>query len=171
LDSLIPSRAEDIKIRFLTSSAMAETVDSKPVFREAFKRRRCLVPIEAFYEWKKLGPKEKQPYAIALADPSIMALAGLWETWRSPAQETVRSFTIITTTPNELCAPIHNRMPVILPPEAWSEWLGEEAAEEAMLKTMLGPYPSDLMTLWPVDKRVGNVKNNDPSLIEPVSVS
>jgi len=76
------------------------------------------VPIEAFYEWKKLGPKEKQPYAIALADRGLMALAGLWETWRSSAQETIRSFTIITTTPNELCAEVHNRMPVILPPEA-----------------------------------------------------
>jgi putative SOS response-associated peptidase YedK len=84
---------------------MAETVDTKPVFREAFKRRRYLVPIEAFYEWKKLGPKEKQPCAIALADRGLMALAGLWETWRSAAQETVRSFTIITTSPNELCAP------------------------------------------------------------------
>jgi len=98
-----------------------------------------------------------------------MTLAGLWETWRSPAEETVRSFTIITTTPNELCAPIHDRMPVILAPEVWPEWLGEEAVEEAALKGLLGPYPPELMTLWPVDKRVGNVKNNDPSLIEPVS--
>jgi putative SOS response-associated peptidase YedK len=134
---------------------MAETVDSKPVFREAFKQRRCLVPIEAFYEWQKLGPKEKQPSAISLAAP----------------QETVRSFTIITTTPNELCAPIHNRMPVILSPKTWPEWLGEQPAEEPQLKKLLGPYPAERMTLWPVDKRVGNVKNNDPSLIEPVSLS
>jgi putative SOS response-associated peptidase YedK len=122
---LVPCWAKDIKIGFSTINATAETVATKPVFREAFKRRRCLVPIEAFYEWKKLGPKEKQPYAIALADRSIMALAGLYETWRSSAQETVRSFTIITTAPNELCAQVHNRMPVILPPEAWSKWLGE----------------------------------------------
>jgi putative SOS response-associated peptidase YedK len=100
-----------------------------------------------------------------------MALAGLWETWRSPAQETVRSFTIITTTPNELCAPIHDRMPVILAPETWPEWLGEETADEAALKGLLAPYPAERMTLWPVDRRVGNVKNNDPSLIEPVSLS
>jgi putative SOS response-associated peptidase YedK len=112
-------------------------VDTKPVFRETFKRRRCLVPIEAFYEWKKLGPKEKQPYAIALADGSIMALAGLWETWRSPAQETVRSFTIITTTPNELCAEVHDRMPVIVPPEAWAGWLAEEPADHVILKGLL----------------------------------
>src|SRR5436190_19181392 len=125
---------------------MAETVDTKPVSRQALKQRRCLVPIDAFYEWKKIGPKEKQPYAIALADRSIMALAGLWETWRSSAQETIRSFTIITTTPNELCAEVHNRMPVILPPEAWSEWLSEEPAEEATLKEILVPYPAERMT-------------------------
>ena len=167
---LVPYWAKDIKIGFSTINAMAETVDTKPVFKEAFRRRRCLVPIEAFYEWRKLGPKEKQPYAIALADRGLMALAGLWETWRSPAQETVRSFTIITTTPNELCAPIHGRMPVILPPETWPEWLGEEPAEDARLKELLGPYPAERMTMWPVDRRVGNVKNNDPSLIDPVSL-
>src|SRR3954470_24860891 len=166
---LVPYWAKDIKIGFSTINAMAETVDTKPVFREAFKQRRCLVPIEAFYEWKKLGPKEKQPYAIALADRGLMALAGLWETWRSPAQETVRSFTIITTTPNELCAQVHNRMPVILRSEEWAEWIGEEPTDEVRLKGMLGPYPAERMTLWPVDKRVGNVRNNDASLIEPVS--
>jgi putative SOS response-associated peptidase YedK len=165
---LIPYWAKDIKIGFSTINAMAETVDTKPVFREAFKRRRCLVPVDNFYEWKKLDAKEKQPYAIALADRSVMALAGLWETWRSPAKETVRSFTIVTTTPNELCAPIHNRMPVILAAETWPAWLGEEPAEPAQLQALLAPYPADRMTLWPVDKRVGNVKNNDPSLIEPI---
>lgn len=148
---------------------MAETVDTKPVFREAFKRRRCIVPIEAFYEWKKLGPKDKQPYAIALADRSIMALAGLWETWRSSAQETIRSFTIITTRANDLCAEVHNRIPVILSPEMWPGWLAEEPADEPLLKSMLAPYPAERMTMWPVDERVGNVKNNDPSLIEPIS--
>ena len=168
---LVPYWAKDIKIGFSTINAMAETVDMKPVFREAFKRRRCLVPIEAFYEWKKIGPKEKQPYAIALADRSIMALAGLWETWRSSAQETIRSFTIITTTPNELCAEVHNRMPVILPPEVWAVWLDEQPVEETKLKRMLAPYPAEQMTMWAVDKQVGNVKNNDPSLIEPISIA
>ena len=96
---------------------------------------------------------------------------GLWETWRSPAQEVVRSFTIITTTPNELCAEVHNRMPVILPTETWAEWLAEEPADEATLKEMLAPYPAEQMTMWPVDRRVGNVKNNDPSLIKPVSLA
>ena len=162
--------AKDLKIDFSTINAMAETIDAKPMFREAFRRRRCLVPIEAFYEWQKLGPKEKQPYAIALADRGVMALAGLWENWKSPAEEWVRSFTIITTTANELCAPIHDRMPVILPPEAWPTWLGEKTADSERLKGLLAPYPANGMKCWPVSARVGNVKNNDPSLIEPISL-
>jgi putative SOS response-associated peptidase YedK len=162
----VPYWAKDIS----TINAMAETIDTKPVFREAFQRRRCLVPVDNFYEWRKIGPKEKQPYAIALADRSLMALAGLCETWKSPAGETVRSFTIATTTPNELCAPIHNRMPVILVLGAWSAWLGEKPASPAELKAMLVPYPAAEMTCWPVSPRVGNVKNNDPSLVEPIAV-
>jgi putative SOS response-associated peptidase YedK len=106
--------------------------------------------------------------AIALADRGIMALAGLWENWRSPTGERIRSFAIITTKPNELCAELHNRMPVVLKPEAWPEWLGEEPADEARLKSLLAPYPSDGMVCWPVSARVGNVRNNDPGLIEPI---
>jgi putative SOS response-associated peptidase YedK len=164
---LIPYWAKDIKISYSTINAMAETVETKPAFREAFLRRRCLVPVDNFYEWEKIG-KERRPYAIALADRSIMALAGLWETWRSPAGELVRSFTIVTTEPSELCAPIHNRMPVILDVTSWPIWLGEEPATAEDLKTMLVPYPAAGMTCWPVSKRVGNVKNNDPSLAEPI---
>ena len=111
----------------------------------------------------------KQPYTIALAERSPMALAGLWENWRSPAGEWVRSFAIITTTPNALCAELHNRMPVVLKPDAWPVWLGEETADESQLKALLAPFPSDEMICWPVSARVGNVKNNDPSLIEPIA--
>jgi putative SOS response-associated peptidase YedK len=125
------------------------------------------VPVDNFYEWKKTA-SGKQPYAIALADRTLMALAGLWESWRSPAGERVRSFAIITTTPNELCAALHNRMPVILAPNTWPEWLGEELADERRLKSLLAPYPSAGLTCWPVSARVGNVKNNDPSLVDPV---
>ena len=122
----------------------------------------------AFYEWKKLDAKTKQPYAIALADRSLMALAGLWETCKSPVNETIRSFTIVTTGPNELCSALHNRMPVILPPDTWSVWSGEEAADPEQLKALLIPYVGE-MTCWPVSQRVGNVKNNDAGLIEPVA--
>ena len=166
---LIPYWAKDVKIGFSTINAMAETVDTKPVFREAFRRRRCLVPVDNFYEWKKLGPKEKQPYAIGLKGGGIMALAGLWENWKSPTEEWVRSFTVITCPPNALCAEVHDRMPVVLPPEAWPALLGEEPAEPDRLKALLVPYPADGMTMWPVSARVGSVKNNDPSLIEAIA--
>src|ERR1700758_4827548 len=93
---------------------------------------------------------------------------GLWENWRSPAGEWMRSFAIITTTPNELCAELHNRMPVVLKRETWTVWLGEERADASALKALLAPFPSQEMTCWPVSARVGNVKNNDPSLIEAI---
>jgi putative SOS response-associated peptidase YedK len=164
---LVPFWAKDIKVGFANINAKAEGVETKPAFREAFRQRRCLVPVDSFYEWKKTA-SGKQPYAIALADQKLMALAGLWESWRSPAGERVRSFAIVTTQPNQLCAELHNRMPVILAPEVWPAWLGEEPADEAQLKSFLAPYPSDEMICWPVSPRVGNVKNNDPSLIEPI---
>ena len=110
-----------------------------------------------------------QPYAIALAEQGLMALAGLWENWKSPAGEWMRSFAIITTTPNELCAQLHNRMPVVLKAKAWPVWLGEEQADASDLKALLAPFPAEEMTCWPVSARVGNVKNNDASLIEPVA--
>ena len=99
-----------------------------------------------------------------------MALAGLWENWRSPAGEWIRTFAIITTQPNELCAELDNRMPLVLEPETWPAWLGEEPADPARLKALLTPYPSDDMICWPVSARVGNVKNNDPSLVESITL-
>jgi putative SOS response-associated peptidase YedK len=168
---LVPYWANDIKVRFSTINAMTETIDTKPLFREAFARRRCLVPVDNFYEWLKIDRKQKQPYAIALADRNLMALAGLWEAWKSPGGEVLRSFAIVTTTPNELCAMIHDRMPVILDSAAWPLWLGEEPATAADLKGLLVPYPAAGMICWPISARVGNVKNNDPSLIEPVNRS
>jgi putative SOS response-associated peptidase YedK len=164
---LVPFWAKDINVGFANINAKAEGIETKPAFREAFQQRRCLVPVDNFYEWKKTATG-KQPYAIALADRKIMALAGLWETWRSPAGERIRSFAIVTTTPNELCAELHNRMPVVLAPDAWPAWLGEEPAELPELKALLAAYPSDEMIAWPVSPRVGNVKNNDASLIEPI---
>jgi putative SOS response-associated peptidase YedK len=164
---LVPFWAKDIKVGFANINAKAEGIETKPAFREAFRQRRCLVPVDNFYEWKKTGTG-KQPYAIALADRQIMALAGLWETWRSPAGERIRSFAIVTTTPNELSAELHNRMPVVLAPQAWPAWLGEEPADLSQLRALLAPYPSDEMIAWPVSARVGNVKNNDPTLIERI---
>jgi putative SOS response-associated peptidase YedK len=121
-----------------TPDARAEEIDTKPAFREAFRQQRCLVPLDGFYEWQKT-PAGKQPYAIALKGGGLMALAGLWETWRSPAGERIRSFAVVTTEPNELCATLHNRMPVVLKPEAWPVWLGEQPADVPHLKALLAP--------------------------------
>jgi putative SOS response-associated peptidase YedK len=166
---LVSYWAKDLKVGFANVNAKAEGIETKPAFRDAFQRRRCLVPVDNFYEWKKVA-SGKQPYAIALADREVMALAGLWENWRSPVGEWVRSFAIVTTTPNELCAELHNRMPVVLAPQVWPEWLGEEPADLPRLKGLLAPYPAEEMACWPVSTRVGSVKNNDATLIEPVAL-
>jgi putative SOS response-associated peptidase YedK len=167
---LIPYWAKDSKVGFANINAKAEGIENKPAFRKAFERRRCLVPVDNFYEWKKTATG-KQPYAIALADRGLMALAGLWENWHSPAGGWIRTFAIITTQPNQLCAELHDRMPVVLKPEFSPAWLGEEPTPVQELKAMLAPYPSDGMICWPVSPRVGNVKNNDPSLIEPIAAA
>jgi putative SOS response-associated peptidase YedK len=167
---LVPYWAKDLKIGFSTINAKAEGIETRPAFREAFRRRRCLVAIDSFYEWQKRHG-DKQPYAVALADGRLMALAGLWENWRSPDGEWLRSFTIVTTAANDLLAPLHDRMPVILDQPAWPSWLGEAPAEADRLKALLIPYPSEKMTIWPVSKRVGNVKNKDQDLIEPVHLN
>jgi putative SOS response-associated peptidase YedK len=150
---LIPYWAKDSKIGYSTFNARAEEIDTKPAFREAFRQRRCLVPLDNFYEWKKPAPG-KQPYAIGLEGKRLMAMAGLWETWRSPEGERIRSFTIATTKPNALCAELHDRMPLVLQPEAWPIWLGEAPADPKQLKALLVPYPGDDMICWPVSARV-----------------
>ena len=166
---LVPFWAKDIKVGFSNINAKAEGIETRPAFREAFVRR-CLIPFDCFYEWKKLG-KERQPYAVALADRKMMALAGLWETWRSPAGERLRSFAIVTTAPNAAIAELHDRMPVILAPASWPAWLGEIPADPEELKSLLLPYPAEDIVIWPVDKRVGNANNKDPLLIEPEAAS
>src|SRR5437660_1518735 len=139
---LVPFWAKDIKVGFANINAKAEGIETRPAFREAFDRRRCLVPFDCFYEWKKLG-KDREPYAVGLADRRLMALAGLWETWRSPAGERVRSFAVITTTANAMLADVHDRMPVILASQNWPAWLGEKAADLDQLKSLLVPYPAE----------------------------
>ena len=170
---LIPYWSKDKAIGARCINAMAETVATKPAFRDAFARgQRCIVPVDGFYEWQKTA-SGKQPYAIVSADGLPLAMAGLWEQWKDRATgDTLQTFTIITTVPNELCAPIHDRMPVILPPERWSTWLGERDADADELRWMiLRPYPAALMQSFPVDARVGDVRNNDPSLFERMDVA
>jgi putative SOS response-associated peptidase YedK len=166
---LIPSWAKDSKIARSTFNARAEGIDSKPAFRNAWKAgRRCLVVADGYYEWRQ---KDKQPFAMALGNRGLMTFAGLWDLWRAPDGATIKSFTIITTRANDLAASIHDRMPVILPPSCWPEWLGEIGATPDQLQAMLSPYPSERMTMWPVDRRVGNVRNDSPDLFEPIRVA
>jgi putative SOS response-associated peptidase YedK len=163
---LIPYWAKDLSIGPRCINAMAETVATKPAFREAFRRRRCLVPVDGFYEWQKPPTGAKQPYAVVAADGRPFAMAGLWERWTKPGSgETVQSFAIVTGPPNELVAPIHNRMPVILPREAWPAWLGERELPVDQLLRLLQPYPAAAMHAYKVGPRVGNVRNNDADLL------
>ena len=159
---LVPYWAKDIKVGFANINAKAEGIENRPAFREAFQRRRCLVPVDNFYEWKKTATG-KQPYAIALADRGLMALGGLWENWRSPAGEWVRSFVIVTTEPNALCAELHNRMPVVLGPETWRAWLGEEPADAGQLKAVLAPYRRLATGAWRMCAGGNRARTNRPT--------
>jgi putative SOS response-associated peptidase YedK len=167
---LIPYWSKDGKVAFSTINAKAETIASSPVFRDAFTRRRCLVPADLFYEWKKLDAKLRQPYAIAMKDGSIFAFAGLWERWKDRARgEALETYTVITTDPNELITDlsIHDRMPVILKPSDYGRWLQPGDPEQPPVD-LLRPFDSDLMTAWKVAKDIGNVKNDWAGLCEPV---
>jgi putative SOS response-associated peptidase YedK len=161
---LIPFWSKDAKIAYRTINARAETVATAPAFRAAFKRRRCLVPASGFYEWKKLDDG-KQPYFIGLRDGTPIAFAGLWERW-DKGEAPVETFTIITGEPNSLVAQIYDRMPVILDPDDYDVWL--TAADTAIPQALLQPFPSQLMTAYPVSKRVNNAKNDDATVMEPV---
>jgi putative SOS response-associated peptidase YedK len=169
---LIPFWAKDAKIAYSTINAMAETVVTKPAFRDPFTSRRCLVPADGFYEWQKLDAKTKQPHRFTMLDGEPFAFAGLWERWKDPASgETVRSFTIITTTPNALCAPVHNRMPVILNPEDYPRWLGETPAAADELQALLRPFPAERMMAHMIGPAIGNVRNDGAELIERLSAA
>jgi putative SOS response-associated peptidase YedK len=161
---LIPSWAKDRKVAFKMINARCESAATKAAFAPALEKRRCLVPVDGFYEWKSVG-KTRQPYAFAMADRRPFALAGLWEWWKDPAGgEEVRSFTVLTTAANALVSPLHDRMPVIVRPENWQAWLSDARAAPELLE----PHPADAMISWPVSDRVGSVRNEGPDLLEPV---
>lgn len=136
---LVPSWATDSSIGYKTFNARAETVDTKPTFRASFAKRRCLIPVSGFYEWKREGKKKSQPFLISMKSGEPFALAGLWDSWKSPDGVELKSCTIITTTPNEMMKPIHDRMPVILSQTNESEWLSQSATRSA-LKSLLVPF-------------------------------
>ncbi|SRR6266851_1613928 len=166
---LVPLWAKDPSFGPKCINARSETVATNNIFRDAFERRRCLVPADAFYEWQKRDGRS-QPYAIVPADSGVFAFAGLWERWKNPADGSIlRSFTIITGLANGLCQPIHDRMPVILPSAAWPLWLGEEEVSPQELFALLRPYPAELMRAYRVGPAVGNVRNDEPELLNELA--
>jgi putative SOS response-associated peptidase YedK len=166
---LIPSWSKDPAIGDRMINARAESLAEKPSFRNAYRRRRCLILADGFYEWKQSPSlKSKQPVYIRIKSERPFAFAGLWEIWKSPDGSEIRSCTIITTQPNSLLEPIHNRMPVILPPNAYNLWLASEDRQPAQLNDLLIPYPSDEMIAFPVSKMVNSPQNDSPDLIKPL---
>ncbi len=166
---LVPSWAKDHSIGARMINARAETLAEKPSFKNAFKRRRCLILADGFYEWQAVaGSKAKTPMYIHLKSGKPFAFAGLWEIWNSPDGSQIFSTAIITTEPNELMAPIHNRMPVILPESAYERWLTPGEAAPAQLSALLQPYQASLMEAYPVSRLVNSPQNDSPACILPV---
>lgn len=163
---LIPNWVKEANGGRKPINARGETISKLPMFKSAFAKRRCLLPIDGFYEWMAVkGQKTKQPYALAMKDRSVFAVAGIWENWKSPSGDEVRTFAVITCEANEMVSKIHDRMPVIIAKEDYERWLGEETE----VADLLQPFPSELMTMWPVSTRVNSPKNDDEALVDPVA--
>jgi putative SOS response-associated peptidase YedK len=168
---LVPIWAKDPRQGAKMINARAETLASKNAYKPAFKRRRCLIPADGFYEWKKIpGQKTKQPHFIHQPDGEPLAFAGLWEVWRGPDRQgdPLRSCTIVTTSANETMQPLHDRMPVILPASAWDQWLDPANDDLETLGKLLVPAPPEVIVTHPVSTEVNSVRNKGAELIEPV---
>ncbi len=171
---LVPSWAKDEKIGNRMINARSETVAEKNAYRGAYRKRRCIVPVDAFYEWEKIeGQKAKQPWLIRRPDQEPFAFAGLWDAWYGPKDgdkldEPVITCTILTTEANDAMAEIHDRMPVMLAPAAWDTWLSAEVDDRGVLDSLLVPAPDALIERHPISTAVNNVRNNGPELVEPL---
>jgi putative SOS response-associated peptidase YedK len=163
---LTPYWCQDPKGGRKPINAKCETVDRLPMFRDAYRRRRCILPVDGFYEWKAIkGQTAKQPYAIAMKDGKPFGIGGLWENWKDPnSGEWIRTFAVITTDANELVAEIHDRMPLILAPGDYERWLSDEPDPRDLLR----PFPAEPMRMWPISTRVNKPENDEPSLLDPV---
>jgi putative SOS response-associated peptidase YedK len=164
---LIPSWAKDAKIGNQLINARSETVATKPAFRSAFRKRRCLMPADGFYEWKKEG-KKKQPFYIHLKDDRPFAFAALWEDWQNEDGLHVQTCTILTTEANKMLKPLHERMPVILPQNNFEPWLDPEFQKPEEILSLLQPLPGEEMAMHPVSTLVNNPKNEKPECVAPV---
>lgn len=166
---LVPSWAESTAIGDRMINARAETLTEKAAFRTALERRRCLVPVDGFYEWRAMPGGKKQPFYITAADGGVLAVAGLWESWRDrakPDAEWLRTCTLITTRANTTMAPLHDRMPVVLDATAWDRWLDRDVTDVSEVDELLAPAPDALLTMHPVSPRVNGAQFDDASLIE-----
>lgn len=162
---LVPYWADEVKIGNRLINARAETIERTPAFREAYRRRRCLVPADGFFEWRKQG-KTRQPLLIRRRDQAPFAFAGLWERWRQPDGQILRSCAIVTCPANPLVAAVHDRMPVILDPSDFERWLDPEAADG---RTLLQPCPDEWLEAYEVSPRVNSPANDDPECIVPLA--
>jgi putative SOS response-associated peptidase YedK len=167
---LVPSWAKDASMGARLINARSETVTEKPAFREAFKRRRCIIPADGFYEWRREGSK-KQPFFFRMRDERPFGFAGLWEHWEGDGGRVVNSCTILTTEANELLQPVHDRMPVILHPDDYELWLAGDARELGLVKEMLRPYPAEEMIGYAVGASVNSPRNQGAELIERAAVN
>jgi len=166
---LIPSWAKDPSIRSRLINARGETLAEKPSFRGGYKYKRCLILTDGFYEWKSQpGTKTKIPHFIHLKTHGVFAFAGLWDEWHAPDGSTVRSCTIITTTPNQLMAPIHDRMPVILHPTDYAQWLDASPQTPESLQPLIRPFPAELMEAHPVSTLVNSPATDRAECVVPV---
>ncbi len=164
---LVPSWAKGPSIGYKMINARSETVAEKPSFREPLRSRRCLIPADGFYEWRREG-KQKTPFCFAMADDSLFGLAALWDEWRSPQGLLLSTCTILTTAPNELMRDIHDRMPVILPREHYDMWLDPGFTKITELQPLLVPFPAAAMRRFQVSSRVNSVKYDDPECAREV---
>jgi putative SOS response-associated peptidase YedK len=165
---LVPSWAKDVKIGASLINARADTIASKPAFRSAFKRRRCLIPADGFFEWKKGEGKVKQPFYIRLKKDYPFAFAGLWEHWEGPNNSAIDSCTIVTTDANDTLRPLHDRMPVILHEGDYDRWLETKTDDPTQLCELLKPYPPEELIAFPISTLVNNARNESPQCIEPL---
>ncbi|MGA8149351.1 MAG: SOS response-associated peptidase [Terriglobales bacterium] len=167
---LIPSWAKDTSGAARMINARSETAHILPAFREAMKLRRCLVPADAFYEWQRRG-SAKQPYCFEVGDGGLFAFAGLWERWRDPSGQWVKSCSILTTTPNAVTSAIHDRMPVILRKDDYDVWLDPGMQNVAAISDLLKPFDPQLMRSYPVNTRINHVANDDEECSRPVELA
>lgn len=164
---LVPGWAKDISIGNKLINTRSETILQKPSFRSAFKRRRCLIPAVGYYEWRR-AENVKQPYFHTFLDDRHMAMAGIWEHWQSPEGSEMESFSLITTSANEMASKVHHRMPVILDPVDWMTWLNHSTEDVSHQLPLLKPYRGDNFQLYKVSRDVNSVRNDRPDLIQPL---